>query len=239
MCPGILKGVSDNPELAVDGVEGVILSDAWNQQAVVRVAKRLAGWPRCSPSEFLGSVGEALDKLEEYQDKGLSLPDLSDMAARVRLAEEEAQPTYIEDEARYALTKEARAAVRKLFAYDFPSEVTARILGIEETQVQSVQNKLSLKDKDIVRLHLAGHHPKVIAARLNLGWRTVTSRLEQLGHEPNYKHKLATKELGDAIRADRAAGKTLGQIAKERDVSLDKVKNAVYGGRGKHRKVTP
>jgi DNA-binding CsgD family transcriptional regulator len=181
-------------------------------------------------------VGEALDKLEEYREKGLSMADLSDLAFRVRMAEEEAQPTYNEEEARYALTQEARVAVRKLFAHDFPTDVTASILGLDPVQVESMKKKQPDYVPEILKLHRAGHHPQVIAEKLGIRWGTVRKTLETLGYEPHYKHKLATKELGDAIRADRAAGKSLGQIAKDREISLDKVKNAVYGARGKHRK---
>lgn len=205
-----------------------LLGDGWHDQPVVRVAKTMARWPNCTPGELLGELANVLDKQSELQDLGIDFAKLVAVATDTRLAEDEAR---LEAHEGYELaTKEARSAVRWAVNHGLPPDVSARIFGLEESEVKRylAQKKITEVANTVIALNRKGLSQVEIAGEVGVSKQRVHQILRENGEAPN-KVKVATAPLvAERIKADKAAGYSLSEIAKRNSVSIDRVKNALY-----------
>lgn len=212
-------------------MDEALLRDDWHDQPAVRVAKTLARWPDCTPGELLGELANVLDKQSELADLGIDFAKLVAVATDARLAEDEARPRRSRRGATGEIASvEARSAVRWAVNHGLPPDVSARVFGLEEQEVTHYlrQRKITEVANTVLALNRKGLSQVEIAGEVGVSKQRVHQILRENGEAPN-KVKVATAPLvADRIKADKAAGYSLSEIAKRNSVSIDRVKNALY-----------
>jgi DNA-binding NarL/FixJ family response regulator len=199
----------------------------WLDSPEAKQAKRVAGWPDCTPQQFLSALALVLDAIEAgatvldqaLAERGLTYGEFCKIVADVQ------------DDNATSVKKSVheRYGIRRLFLGGFDPGQIASILNLPEVDVvEYVTNQRMLESgREIVRLHAEGLTPAQIAKRLHVGHPMVRKALQDLGQKPN----VARTFLSDAQRARIVdlyrAGLSYTDIAAEVRCARSKIANVL------------
>lgn len=193
----------------------------WNDDPQVKTALHLARWPRCSTAEFLEHLIAVLDAKETLSGK----VDFAELVSRI---------VDVDLDREAGVPDRAVAHAVWMLRQGLPVEVTCNAFGLSPNELAAARKASSLRDEGL-RLHGAGRTVKQIARELHVNEQTVRRWLSELDLAPNRARGL-TDETRETILNLRDRGVGPKEISERLGLSIDRVKQVVYGDRHKKEK---